>query len=279
VSGEPLTSERSTKRPAVAVPSGEILGISHLVFSVRDVAEAEHWLGANGYVEHGSNASCPNHPAKSPFIAGPMAEFAKMKLMVAPNGSPAIEMTCEPAAEQPTTFYEAVLSENPLCGGDTVRTSLRDDAPAGLDGFRCTGSSSRVGGVGALVLHCRSTLETLPLWHALGVSEEILDGGLVRIRVRGFRSNNQLHIYLISDRTDMAVANLNDGGIVCLSFFCRDADRLRAALAEAGYDVGDCFTLSPFGSPLRIFFMRNTSGEVYEFLSVAARAPSGEVRC
>jgi len=64
---------------------------------------------------------------------------------------------------------------------------------------------------------------------------------------------------------------LDGSGIVCLSFFCRDADRLRLRLKEAGYFVGDCFNLAPFQNPLRIFFARNVSGEIYEFLSVVRK--------
>jgi hypothetical protein len=254
----------------------EILGVSHVVFSVPSVVEAESGLALNGYAEHGSNASCPNHPAKALFIAGPMAETAEMKLVVAANGSPAIEMTCEPAGAERSPFFEAILTREPLCGAEVARAALRDDAVPGLRGFRRPRSLSKAGGVGALILHCRSTQESLTLWHALGMLEEPVAGDMLRIAIRGLRTNNRLLIYLVGDRSEAAVGHLNDGGIVCLSFFCRDADRLREGLARAGYDVGECFTLSPFDVPLRIFFMRNLSGEIYEFLSVSARQPTGE---
>ena len=116
--------------------------------------------------------------------------------------------------------------------------------------------------------------ETLPLWRLLGVEPERAAGGLTRLSVRGIRSSQRLHVYLRADRSAPGVAHLNDGGVVCLSFFCRDADRLRDALASAGYDAGECFDIQPFEAPLRIFFMRNASGEIYEFLSVSARGPA-----
>ena len=220
-----------------------------MVFSVRDVATSEAALVANGYEEHGSNPRCTNHPAKAPFVSGPLAASAEMKLMVASNGFPALEMICEPAGGEAPAFFEAILSGEPLCDADTVRASLREDPPPGLHGFHRSRTLRRAGGVGALVLHCRSTAESLSLWHVLGVREEALDDGLARVTVRGFRVNNRLNVYLLADRTEAGVGHLNDGGIVCLSFFCKDADRLRARLAAEGFEAGECFTLSPFDAP------------------------------
>jgi hypothetical protein len=252
----------------------EILGTSHIVYAVRDVAKAGRRLAGNGYAEHGSNAASPNPPAKAPFIAGPLADTAEMNLVVSAAGAPALEMTCEPASPGAPIFFEAVLSEEPLCDPAIVRAALEEDPPEGLPGFRRPASVARATGVGALVLHACSEEATLGLWRTLGVEPEKADG-MLRLRVRGIRSSQRLHVYLRADRREAGIAHLNDGGVVCLSFFCKDADSLREALMRAGYEVGDCFDITPFDAPLRVFFMRNVSGEIYEFLSVSLRRSGG----
>jgi hypothetical protein len=242
---------------------------------VRDVSEAGRRLAANGYEEYGANAASPNPPAKAPFISGPMADTAEMKLVVSSGGAPALEMTCEPAATGAPGFFEAVLAKEPLCGPEAVRTALEDDPPEGLHGFRRARSESEATGVGALVLHCRSEGETLRLWRVLGVEPERVDDGMLQLRMRGIRSSQRLYVYLRADLREEGAGYLNAGGVVCLSFFCKNADHLREGLIREGYDVGECFDLAPFEAPLRIFFMRNASGEIYEFLSVASRRAGG----
>lgn len=249
----------------------EILGASHIVFSVSDVAEEGRRLVSQGYDEHGANAAVPNPAAKAPFISGPIAGAAAMRLMVSAAGAPALELTCEPHAGGAPRFFEAVLAEELRCGPEEVLAALSSEPIEGLPGFRRSASAKQPVGVGALVLHARSEDEALPLWQLLGVEPERVGDDLSLLAVRGIRSSQRLHVYLRADRREPGVGHLNDGGVVCLSFFCKNADQLREAIASEGLEVGECFDIQPFEAPLRIFFMRNASGEIYEFLSIAAR--------
>ena len=249
--------------------SSEILGVSHLVLSVDEMAEATGRFEEIGYREHGSNEVCPNPPEKAPFIDGPIAASVALKLLVVDKGLPAIELIREPRRSSRPAAFEPLLSTKPLAhSGDEAAGGHRGAIARSLSGAGDPATA-------ALILHCPSWDETLPLWRALGFDEETIDEQTVHVVVPSLRRGNELNVYLVRDREESTACHLNDGGFVCLSLFCKDADRLRSELADAGHDVGECFDLDPFGSSLRIFFMRNRSGEIYEFLSVgrARRKP------
>ena len=118
-------------------------------------------------------------------------------------------------------------------------------------------------GVTALFVHCHDLESTLVIWKALGLECDVLGTDMARVRVRGPMPANRLSLYFIADLPSPVTSYLDDPGIVCLSLLCRDAEHVRAELGDLGYFVSDCFSLSPFGHPLRMFFARNTDGETY----------------
>jgi hypothetical protein len=262
-------SDRSTKP--------ELLGVSHLVLSVSEPSASGPALEALGYGEHEANENCHNPREKAPFLLGPLHDTCSMRLMVPANGSPAIEVLGSSMASAAQPHFEVVLSERPRAEPEEIRNVLSDDREIVVPGLsRPRGAEGKLG-TGALLVHVNELEAALPLWKTLGCAEEPSDSGMRKIVIRGLRASNRLGLYFIDDREKAEVGHLDGVGLVCLSLFCRDADRLRATLHDCGYEVGDCFTLTPFRTSLRIFFMRNMTGEIYEFLSIANSRGSEDV--
>ena len=249
--------------------SHQLLGVSHLVLSVREPLAPGPILEALGYGEDAANESCPNPAAKTPFLSGPLHDTCAMRLMVPANGSPAIEVLRSSKASATQPHFEGVLSEQPGASVEEVRDALAADHEAVLPGLVCPAGAEGKRGIGALLIHVDSLEGALPLWRALGYPEQDFDSRAQKVAVRGLRASNRLDLYFVDDRKRAERGHLDATGIVCLSLFCKNADQLQAALSDRGYEVGKCFTLAPFGTALRIFFMRNTTGEIYEFLSIA----------
>jgi hypothetical protein len=182
----------------------ELLGVSHLVLSVREPSASWPILESLGYGVHEANESCPHPAEKAPFLSGQLYDTGAMRLMVPANEPPAIEVLRSSQASAVRPHFGVVLSEGPGAESEEIRNLLS------------------------------------------------------------------------GDREKAEAGHLDGVGVVCLSLFCRDADHLRATLSDRGYEAGDCFTSIPFGTPLRIFFMRNVTGEIYELLSNAyARGSEG----
>lgn len=259
--GEAVRSSGRSDLPPLA---RELVGVSHLVISLRDPAASQPVLAALGYTEHGANDRCPNPPEKAPFLAEPLSRTCSMRLMVPANGSPAIEVLASAEGAALQTHFEVVLSEQPGAEADDIRAE-REVVVPGLT--RARGREGKLG-TGALLIHVDDLDAGLRLWRALGYADEPVADRTRKVAIRGLRASNRLDLYFVADRGKSEMGRLDAVGIVCLSLFCRDADRLRDALRERGYAVGECFTLAPFGTALRIFFMRNETGEIYEFLSV-----------
>ena len=267
-------SESTKLRPA------EILGVSHLVLGVRELCAAELFLACHGYSKHDEIVSGLNPPEKSPFLFGPTARTFAMKLMVSKTGSSPIELLRENTEEvheaaECVPNFEVVLAAN---HGQETQEHLAPrecENTVPFAGFRVvksglllTGSRLPLKEKMALLVHCQELDLALSLWRTLGYETNALGSDIAHIKIRGGMSTNHLDLYFIANRPHPSTTYLNSAGIVCLSLFCQNADRLQSALSEYGYFTGECFTLNPFGRPFRIFFARNASGELYEFLSV-----------
>ena len=270
--GSGVQSTAQSDRPT----KPELLGVSHLVLSVPEPSTSGPVLEALGYGEHEANENCPNPREKAPFLSGPLLDTCAMRLMVPANGSPAIEVLCGAKTSLAPPHFEGVLSEQPGASPGDARNALAGKHEAVLPGLSRPPGAEGERGIGALLIHVDALETALPLWRALGYAEEEFDSRVRKIAVRGLRASNRLDLYFVEDREKVEMGHLDAAGVVCLSLFCRNADRLRATLSERGYEVGGCFTLTPFGTALRIFFMRNTTGEIYEFLSIANSRGSEE---
>lgn len=269
----------SPTRPdgAVARPPfpARILGVSHVVVGVADLDAAQRFLNSIGYFLHGSVDAEANDVAKSPFVSGPLAPTFAMRLMVGPSGYAPLELLHEhradPGSRKVDARFEAVLgSWAGECAPDAF--DHLDSTPAPFSGLRQRFDGGGPAGVGGLVMRCRDLGACLPLWETLGIPHVAITPRIARINIRGALPSNRLTLYAIADGVERAAGYLDRDGVVCLSLWCSDADRLHAELRARGYVPGDCFTAAPMGRDLRVFFMRNASGEVYEFISLATNA-------
>ncbi len=116
-----------------------------------------------------------------------------------------------------------------------------------------------------LTCACASPDEAAALWAAMGLPAT--DGKVI---IPASAVGASLRVCF--ETAPARPTTLDQPGWVCLSLLCTNADRLREHLVGAGFAPGKCFTVAPFGQPLRVFFLRNRSGELYEFLSLAPRA-------
>ena len=197
-----------------------------------------------------------------------------MKLMVSSGGAPPVELLVENngvgwRGREEATNLEAVLAANSNLKPRELLDSLSGEGTIPFSGFRRVGADASLNGVAALVIHCHQLDSALSLWRTLGYQFSQLEHDIAHIKVRGAMPSNQLDVYFVADRCRPATGFLDRSGIVCLSLFCKNAELLRSTLEESGFFVGPAFTLDPFGRPFRMFFARNESGELYEFLSVA----------
>ena len=60
---------------------------------------------------------------------------------------------------------------------------------------------------------------------------------------------------------------LNQNNTVCISFICDNVVKVRECLLQRGFYAGNIFKIKPFERKIKGFFMRNFTGEIYEFIS------------
>lgn len=257
-----------------------VLGVSHLVLSVADLDAAEAFAAACGYGRRGEVSRGDNPAQKASVVDGPLSDYFDMRLMSSGSGLPTLELLREGGTDpvpRPAGRFTALLSHDEP-SAEEARASV--DAAAAFPGFRRLGSGAAR--LLSVVVRCADVAASLAFWERLGMTPEDLGSGIRRVQVRGLTPSARMSLVFVPGTADEP-GYLNREGLSCLSFFCRDADALRAALAVSGCEVSDCFDLAPFGRSLRVFFARPESGELYEFLAVGRAAentvPGGSSSC
>ena len=190
------------------------------------------------------------------------------------TGAPAVELLSENKEyahehEEIQPFFEAVIGNEVHEESESLLKELEagNIVPYGA-GYRIIKSNGHTKGVIALFVHCQHLDMTLSLWRDLGIGYESISSDIAHVKIHGITASSRLNVYFIADRSYSSILYMDHAGLVCFSLWCRDADRLRAMLKERSYEVGDCFSHRPFDRWFRIFFTRNISGEIYEFLSI-----------
>lgn len=257
-----------------------VLGVSHLVLSVADLDAAEAFAAGCGYGRRGEVSRGDNPAQKASVVDGPLSDYFDMRLMASGSGLPTLELLREGGADPvPRTAgrFTALLSHGEL-SPEEARVGL--GAAAAFPGFRRLDSGTAR--LLSVIVRCPDLPASLAFWERLGMTPEDLGGGIRRVRVRGLTPSARMSLVFMPGPADEP-GYLNREGLSCLSFFCRDADALRAALSASGCAVSDCFNLAPFGRSLRVFFARPESGELYEFVAVGRAAdkavPGGSSSC
>jgi hypothetical protein len=129
--------------------------------------------------------------------------------------------------------------------------------------------------VRAVIARCPDLSAALELPQQLGLRISPLGPSCARVDLRGVAFGARLSMYFVQfGRAEKAQPD--NLGLICLTFVCKDAERMAALLADQGHDVGPRFVVAPFGATVRVFFVRTTSGELYEFLSIQGMEPISE---
>lgn len=219
-----------------------ILGVSHLVLSSARPDEEVRTLANYGFELSHSRDDVPNKAAKAPFLFGNMPETTIMRLAKSNRQLPLVE----------------IVREN---------TGASDDggfAP-GTTGFELDLDHANTASV---TIRCKDTEQASELWRCVGANGISDDPNGHTVDFTNNAICAGLKLRYVAEETEITPTFLNHEGLVCVAFLCRDADALRARLNANGYEVGECFDLVPFATRLRLFLMRNRSGEIYEFLSL-----------
>lgn len=258
----------------------ELIGVSQLVLGVNSIVNAEAQFAKHGYYVKGRMMDVLNPREKRHFVGSRMAERHDLSMLVPTVLSPLVELVHADQSsedhEGTTPAFEAIMapqnaSEDEIL--DAVHALLSNESIARpLPGLCIASERSDILGVRAVIVRCEDIASSLLLPLQLGLHAEHIDAALVRIVVRGLMPGVKLSLYFVHAAT-VKMARPDQIGVICVTFLCRDADRVAEGLASFGHDVGERFDLAPFGTPVRVFFMRSASGEMYEFLSVRDARP------
>ncbi len=244
----------------------EVVGISHVVIGVGGVEETERALHAYGYVTRGAIEGGENPAAKAPFVTGQLLPAFSMRLLVSALASPPLELLTEdggrPAARPAAS--DAILAATLQPSVARVLEALQSPEAVIAPGLRTVTPAIRPQGVAAVAVRSADVDASLALWRVLGLDPAAAGPGIFTAAVAGPTASSRVALYL--DRGAPGPGYLNQAGMVCLSFWCRNVDRLRRMLEPIGCELGEPFSIAPFGRPLRGIFARAAGGEVYEFL-------------
>ena len=229
--------------------SDMILGVSHLVISTADLDRTVEQMRAFGYALHGTRDDVPNMPEKAAFLKGKMPATTSMRLMVSERSLPAIEL----------------IREN------TKNTCI---CAKGAPGFEP--SFEDAGDILTITVPTRRLDDAIMLWNKLNVKPDWGADGEATIHFKPNLAGPGLKLrYLVMHDTEDNPTWLDQEGMVCVSFFARNTETIQAHLVEDGYEVSTCFDLVPLDRSYRLCFVRNKTGEIYEFLT-PQRTTSGK---
>ncbi len=222
--------------------SSNIIGPSHLVIATLNPDDMGRYLAKAGYQGNHYAPGLKNPQAKAPFIQGELSLLCDMVLFTSNNGLPPIELLSEPQAtfagtDQATAF-------EPL--------SIPDDMEGPIE----------------IRVRCQNPAKAASFWRAAGGGKEKPENKAARLSFDRNIAAPAMDLVYVRSEEHPSTTWLNTPGLSAVSFLCRDASSLRDDLDSRGYECGEVFKIAPFGKKLSVFFARNLSREIYEFLSL-----------
>lgn len=231
--------------------SSMILGISHLVVSSQNIDATVAGLSRQGYTINGARDDMPNMEPKQAFISNDMPRTTTVRLLVSNGKSPAVEVVRENGPDN----QELAVGTPPFSAADKPATDPH-----------------------IVTVRTPDPLLSLSMWRTIGIQPTEAADGTNNIFFQGGFTTPAFQLSFIHDPEMVAGPRwLNQDGMVCVSFLCRDVDALNTLLEDKGYEVSPCFDLTPFDRSFRLFFVRNKSGEIYEFLTPRRSAAPARV--
>ena len=225
----------------------KIYGVSHIVHSTDSLYESESYFNKIGYSLKFKTIGSVNALQKSSFIFGSMSEKADILLM-SKKGYPDVEIKSEVnnrniiSKSAFETFYEENYTPD--------MHFPKDDKPT------------------KIYIRCNNTMNATNIWSKLGFNiDKILSNNYLKVDIKNSISNNKVSLLYINSKEKELKTWLNQNNTVCISFICDDVEKVRSYLLKNNYSVGDVFIMTPFNRKIKVFFVRNYTGEIYEFIS------------
>ncbi len=224
----------------------KIFGISHIVHSTENLGEAESNFISLGYSRKSENIGALNPLQKSPFISGNMSEKSDILLM-SKTGYPDIEVKREAG------------SSNAI--GESVFQSFYDD------NYEICTNIDNVNPI-AIYIKCNDIEKAASLWRNFGFTiNRPKKKYLLEVEIKNRVLGKKVSLLYVNHHKKPEEMWLNQNNTVCISFLCENIVKVRNCLIEGGYYAGNIFQIKPFKRKIKGFFMRNHTGELYEFIS------------
>ena len=258
----------------------EILGGSHLVFGAKEISKGCTLFSNFSYLLYGEMSRGRDPKAKEIFLHNKDIPNYEMQLMHTDLPLLPIEVLNEH-----TEYYQVPKGEMPIYEGiigDLHDVDIKKEAQLAVAVKNIAIVQSKripvgcfeldpkpgVKGIIGLLIRCCDMKKSIEFWEKLGFNPLWQGNDFAYIKLKSLLSRRFIYIFFLATAKSSVEMFLNQEGIVCLSFFCKNADRLNRLFRDQGIVVGDCYDFRPFNQLLRIFFMKGPSGELYEFLSV-----------
>ena len=237
----------------------DIICVSHVVLgNYFDKKNLKH-LKSIGYKKHGSEVVVKNYGGKNDFIYGKMAETSTLTLMKSKSILPPVEIIKE---NNLNSSLHKLTDESAFIGivgkniddkqlDKIVRKKINHDLKNSIINY--THQKDLLNTLQVIVC-CTDPNISTELWKILGISYEIKKKNISIVTFHKTAFGPQLNIWYTKVKNWNYLTWLNQTGIVCLSFFCRDVYKLHSKLQKFGFMVGDFFEISPFNKKLKNFF-------------------------
>lgn len=234
-----------------------IYGISHIIYSADNLKSAEKIFLNLGYILKNEEYDSMNASAKEEFISGEMATSSDMLLMEHPQ-LPDVEIKRENIKSKIDTSsaYSFYFKDEKNAIGYLPK--LFD---------RSLVSNSSLENNLNIFIKCNDIQKALSFWKELKMNINFVDHSIANIKIKNVLSRKKTNLILYSAKSQDSLTWLDQKGLVCLSFLCADVAVLHDRFKKLNYYVGEIFQIYPFGRGILVFFVRNFSGEVYEFIS------------
>jgi hypothetical protein len=224
----------------------KIYGVSHIVHSTENLDDAESNFIRLGYSRKSENIGSLNPPQKSPFISGNMSEKSDILLM-SKTGYPDIEVKSE-------SGYKNAI-------GESAFESFYDDK------YNICTDINNVNPI-AIYIKCNDIERAASLWSNFGFTiNRHKNKSLLDVEIKNRVLGKKASLLYVNHHKNPEKTWLNQNNTVCLSFVCDSVEKVRDCLLEKGYYAGNIFKIKPFERKIKGFFMRNYTGEIYEFIS------------
>ena len=247
------------------------MGISHIVMGVNSIDDGEARLLHQGFTKSHRRDAVENPVQKMPFAASPLSTHHDIGLYNPRTVGPTIELVHPTGGAPqlaPTSAMSLFLSDAPIADKPTLEQAFTEFATfpelPGL--YFDPAGASRI--PQAVAIHVHDLAGAHAFWDIIGVSASVIDGKAMALDIRGILPKGSLKVFVLENQAMPPASHLDGNGIACLALLCKDAHALHKNYDAAGFEDSEMLAFAPFNHDLDIFFVRNNTHEMYEFVSI-----------